>query len=115
MSHVRIQQAAAQRLDDIYQYGMRQWGVRQAEDYLRGLFATFDNIADQQVASRPIPAEFGVRGYYYRYWKHFVYWKVLRTGDIGIATILHEKMHQTARFKDDFGALSDNRGQPDRS
>ena len=102
MNTVRIQEAAAQRLDDIYQYGVRQWGTQQAEDYLRGLFATFDHIADQQVVSRPIPTEFGVRGYYFRYRKHVVYWKKLHTGDTGIVTVLHEKMHQIARFQDDF-------------
>ena len=52
-------------------------------------------------AQCPIPAEFCVHGYYYRYRKHFVYWKVLRTGDTGIVTVLHEKMHQIAHFQDD--------------
>ncbi|MEM6405684.1 MAG: type II toxin-antitoxin system RelE/ParE family toxin [Pseudomonadota bacterium] len=105
-SRVRIQEAAIQRLDDIYQYGVRQWGAKQSEDYLLGLFATFDKIADHQVASRPIPAEFGVQGYYYRYRKHMVYWKTLRTGGIGIVTVLHEKMHQITRFQDDFNLIT---------
>ncbi|MFN4100416.1 MAG: type II toxin-antitoxin system RelE/ParE family toxin, partial [Pararhodobacter sp.] len=34
--------------------------------------------------------------------RHFVYWKRLANGDIGIVTILHERMHQIERFKDDF-------------
>ena len=53
--------------------------------------------------SRPIPAKFGVDGYFYRYQKHFVYWKRLADGDIGIVTILHQRMHQIERFRDDFG------------
>ena len=35
--------------------------------------------------------------------KHFVYWKKLANGDIGIVNILHERMHHIDRFRDDFG------------
>ena len=56
--------------------------------------------------SRPITAEVGVDGYFYRYQKHFVYWKRLADGDIGIVTILHQCMHQIERFRDDFGGKS---------
>ena len=45
-------------------------------------------------------------GYFYRYLKHFVYWKRLADGDIGIVTILHQRMHQIERFRDDFGGKS---------
>ena len=52
--------------------------------------------------SKPIPAEFGIEGLFFRFQRHFVYWKRLANGDIGIVTILHESMHQVERFKDDF-------------
>lgn len=51
--------------------------------------------------SRSVPAEFGVEGYFFRYERYFVYWRRLSNGDIGIVTILHERMHQINRFKDD--------------
>jgi len=54
------------------------------------------------VLSRPVPAEFGVDGYFYRYEKHFVYWRYLASGDVGIVTVLHERMHQIERFSSDF-------------
>jgi plasmid stabilization system protein ParE len=47
--------------------------------------------------------EFGVQGYFFRYERHFVYWRRLGNGDIGIVTILHERMHQIDRFREDFG------------
>jgi toxin ParE1/3/4 len=53
--------------------------------------------------SRPVPAEFGVEGYVFRYQRHFVYWRKLSNGDIGIVTILHERMHQIDPLRDDFG------------
>ena len=37
-----------------------------------------------------------------RYITRFVYWRRLSNGDIGIVTILHERMHQIGRFGEDF-------------
>ena len=55
------------------------------------------------MTSRPVPAEFGVEGYFFQYERHFVYWRRLSNGDIGVVTILHERMHQIDRFRQDFG------------
>lgn len=103
MVAVRVQEAASHRINEIYAYTRDQWSEEQAENYLTGLFELFDRIARREVVSRPIPAELGVEGYVVRYERHFVYWRVLANGDIGIATILHERMHQIDRLRDDFG------------
>ncbi|WP_262298324.1 type II toxin-antitoxin system RelE/ParE family toxin [Microvirga sesbaniae] len=103
MASVRVQEAASHRLDEIYRYTRDQWGAEQAERYITGLFAAFAKIDTHEVLSRPIPAEFGLDGYFFRYERHFVYWRKLSNGDIGIVTILHERMHQIDRFRDDFG------------
>lgn len=103
MAQVRIQEAAAFRLDDIYRYTRDRWGVQQADRYITDLFAAFDRIAAHGTASRPIPAAFGVEGYFFRHERHFVYWRNLSDGSIGIVTILHERMHQTDRLREDFG------------
>lgn len=101
--NVRIQDAASFRLDEIYRHTRKRWGTAQAERYITGLFAAFDGIANHQTLSRPIPAEFGVAGYFCRYERHFIYWRWLSDGDLGIVTILHERMHQIDRFREDFG------------
>ena len=103
MTSVRVQEAASLRIDEIYRYTRDRWGTAQAVSYITGLFDAFERIATGGVPSRPIPADFGVEGYVFRYEKHFVYWKRLRNGDIGIVTVLHERMHQMDRFRDDFG------------
>lgn len=100
---VRIQEAASLRLDEIYRYTRDQWGEDQADRYVVDLFAAFDKIESRGVSSRPIPAEFGVEGYYFRQAHHFIYWRRLPTGDIGIVTILHARMHQMDRFREDRG------------
>ena len=53
--------------------------------------------------SRPVPAALGVDGYVFRYERHFVHWRRLSNGDIGIVTLLNERMHQNDRFREDFG------------
>lgn len=103
MTAVRIQEAASRRLDDIYRYTLDQFGAAQAERYIEGLFEAFGKIATHSVLSRPVPADFGVDGFSFRYESHVVYWRRLENGDIGIVTILHVRMHQIDRFRRDFG------------
>lgn len=103
MPGVRVQRAAALRLDEIFRYTRERWGQQQAVRYIEGLFRAAHGVADHSTPSRPIPAAFGIRdGYFFRYQHHFVYWRTLGNGDIGIVTVLHEKMHQIERFHDDF-------------
>ncbi len=104
MKAVRVQAAAALRIDQIYRYSRERWGVARADAYILGLFGIFEEIAAGEAPSRPIPADFEVDGYVVGYGKHFVYWKTLDNGDIGIVTVLHERMHQMDRFREDFGA-----------
>lgn len=100
---VRVQQAASHRLDDIYSYTRERWSEAQADRYVTGLFDAFARIETHGVTSRPIPVEFGVEGFVFRYERHLVYWRRLSNGDIGIVTVLHERMHQIERFREDFG------------
>ena len=101
---IRVLQAAAWRLDEIYRYTRQNWGEAQADLYIRGIFDACEGIATRRTLSRPIPAEFGIEGgYFFRYERHFVYWRYFAGSDIGIVTVLHERMHQRERFRDDFG------------
>ncbi len=102
MAKYLLQPAADHRLDEIYLYTLRTWGEAQADDYIRGLFGHFEAIADREVVWHPIPAGFEVCGYFSRYRHHFIYWKQLSDGRIGIVTILHERMHLVGRLRDDF-------------
>jgi len=102
MAQFFIQNAASFRLDEIYRYTSEKWGAAKAESYIFGMFEAFEKIDTHEVLSRPIPAQFGVDGFFFKYEKHIVYWKYLSTGVVGIVTILHERMHQIERFKEDF-------------
>lgn len=79
---------------------------------MTGLFETFERIETRGITSKPVPAEFGVNGYFFRHEQHFVYWRRLSNGDIGIVTILHERMHQIDRFREDFGLAPSDQATP---
>jgi toxin ParE1/3/4 len=98
----RIQDGAGHRLDQIYAYTLETWGEAQAERYILGLFERFEAIAARRFPWRPIPAEFRVDGFVCRYESHFIYWKMLADGAVGIVTVLHARMHQLDRFREDF-------------
>lgn len=103
MSGYRLLRSVEPRLDEIYLYTLDNWGEAQADQYINGLFDRFEAIVHNAFPWRPIPAEFKIDGYVCRYEKHFIYWKILADGTIGIVTILHERMHQIERFRDAFG------------
>ena len=102
MTQFLTRNAASFRIDEIYRYTLEQWGAGKAESYISGLFEAFEKIEAHEVFSHPIPAEFGVDGFFFKYEKHFVYWKYLSNGVVGIVTILNERMHLIERFKEDF-------------
>jgi len=97
----RVQEAAGRRIDDIYTYARGTWGDAQADRYIRGLFKRFEDIAARRIAWRSVPGDLNIDGFYCRYEHHYVYWRLLSDGAVGIVTILHERMHQIDRFRDD--------------
>jgi plasmid stabilization system protein ParE len=103
VASIRVQEAASWRLDEIYRYTRDHWGPAKADKYITGLFESFDLIETHRILSKPIPAEFGVEGYFFRYERHFVYWRPLTDDTIGIVTILHERMQQIDRLREAFG------------
>ncbi len=98
---IQIEEAASLRLDEFYRYTRDRCSEGQAQTNITGSFAAFEQIETRGVVSRPVPAEFGVERFFFRYQRHFMYSRRLSNGDIGIVTVLHERLHQTARPKDD--------------
>lgn len=102
-AQIRVQEAASYRLDEIYRYTRDRWGTEQADRYISGMFEAFEGIETHTTLSRPVPATFGVDGFFFRHERHFVYWRRLPNGHIGIVTVLHERMHQIDSLREDFG------------
>ena len=93
---------AGHRLDEIIDYTREECGEDQAIRYFDGFLACFDAIAERRVRWRTIPASFGAEGYFCRYQRHFVYWRILPDGTVGIVTILHERMQQMDLLREAF-------------
>jgi toxin ParE1/3/4 len=98
LTRFRVDPVAAHQIDEIYDYSRRHWGAEQAEHYVHGLFEHFDAISDRRVTWRPIPAGFGVPGFYSRYVQHFVYWRTRSDGNVAIFSVLHVRMQQAVRL-----------------
>ena len=48
---IRVQEAASLRLDEIYRYTRDRWGEAQAEIYITGPFAAFEQIEQVELES----------------------------------------------------------------
>ncbi len=99
----KVLKSAGIRIDNIFQYSRDHWSQKQAEYYIEGMFKHFEAIANGHTLLKPIPAEFEVQGFFSLYEKHVIYSKDLTSGQVGIVTVLHERMHQIEHFREDFG------------
>jgi hypothetical protein len=76
-------------------------GRRAGQAVFRWTIRRYRRVGGHRTHSRPIPVEFGVKGFYFRYERHFVYRQQFSNGDIGVVSILHDQMHQVRRLRDD--------------
>jgi len=96
-----IQPAASARLEEIYRHTVDHFGPAQADRYLDGAFALFDDVAERRITWQRIPGEFGVDGFFARYQSHFVFWKRRSDGQIAIVAVLHQRMDLARRLRED--------------
>ncbi|WP_022953143.1 type II toxin-antitoxin system RelE/ParE family toxin [Leucothrix mucor] len=101
MAQYKVLKAASHRIDEIYLYTWDNWGENQAKEYITGMFLCFEKIANREVLWRNIPAKYEVSGYYTAYQKHFIYWRELSDGSVGIATVLHQSMNLMDRLSEE--------------
>jgi len=52
-----------------------------------------------------VPADIKRSAYFSRYEHHYVFFRELKNGDLGIMSILHERMNLPVRLKEDLAAL----------
>lgn len=99
MSGYLLGPQADQQLDQIYEYTAGEWGQDQADHYVELLFQYFADVSTKNVIWRAVPAQFGIEGYFGKCEHHFIYWKVLETGEVGFVAIVHERMHQIEQIR----------------
>jgi toxin ParE1/3/4 len=90
MSLVVLSPKAKSDLDDIWNYTLTEWGINQAEKYVRELWASLQRLADNTSISVDISQ---VRKGYRksRVGSHVVFFKLTENG-INVVRILHRRM-----------------------
>jgi len=92
---------AEARLIEIWDYTLAKWGEEQADSYVRDLIAVIHDMQGRRHLWRPV-ADKSLRGVWFlRHRHHFVFFRELSGGIIGVISILHENMDLPARLKAD--------------
>ncbi len=98
---VRIFPAARARLLEIWDYTERKWSVEQADRYVGELVAAIEQILEQPHRIKRVRQK-GLSGvHYFRHRHHFIFFRKLERGNIGVMSILHENMDIPSRLKED--------------
>lgn len=99
----RILPAAEERLIQIWDYTLEQWDEAQADAYVRALIESAQKLTERRRHWRKVPHK-SLRGIWFvRFRNHFLFFRELKSGDVGVISILHENMDIPARLKEEDG------------
>lgn len=107
----RFYRNADRQQDAIWRYTHKMWGEVLAEKYISGLHAYIQQLADRKIAWRPLPSQFTVPAdldvevYFGHYRKHYIFFKEIHKGVIGIMAIFHESMDIPVRLGLDLNSV----------
>ena len=99
--------------DKIWHDTVEKWGEQQAIAYVTGLHAHLQRLCEDRVIWRKLPQQLAVpadikrEAYFSRYERHYVFFRELDNGDLGVMSILHERMDLPVRLVDDLAMLFD--------
>lgn len=111
MAGYRFYPRADAAQDRIWRDTLAEWGEAQADTYIRGLHAHLQRLCDNRLIWRrlpqrlAVPADVKLIAYFSRYEHHYVFFRELGNGDLGVMSILHERMDMAVRLKEDLAAL----------
>lgn len=99
----RILSTAKVRIFEIWTYTEVNWGEPQADKYVRDLVDVMQRLGSNRGGWKPVPDP-ALRGVFFvKHASHFIFFKELTLGDIGVITVLHESMDIPARLREDTG------------
>lgn len=113
MSGYRFYPTADARQDEIWDYTLNEWGEQQAEKYIIELHSHLSKLANNKLLWQDLPTrlvipnDLSLSVYFSHYSKHYIFFRELSDGTIGIMTILHETMDVPIRLKEDLTKLKD--------
>ncbi|MCM2476925.1 type II toxin-antitoxin system RelE/ParE family toxin [Rhizobium sp. CG5] len=101
--------------DRIWKDTAEIWGEAQAIAYIHGLHAHLAKLAESRALWRrfpetmPISSQLKDKAYFSRYEKHYVFFRELPGGHIGVMSILHHRMDIPRRLANDLSAFDAKR------
>ncbi len=101
MAH-RILPSAKERMIEIWDYTCEKWGEEQADSYVSGLFVELDKISLARHRWNRVDNDELADVFVAKYRHHFVFFRELTDGQLGVISILHEKMDIPMRLIEDF-------------
>lgn len=92
----KLKPRAVEDLEGIYAYSLRGWGAERADQYIRDIFAAFQNLADNDKLGRDYKH---VRPdlYAFNIVSHEIFYKVTSDG-ITVIRVLHKSMDSRKHF-----------------
>lgn len=97
----KIFPAAESRLIEIWDYTLDRWREKRADAYIRGLVTAIHALEGNRHLWRRVPDKTLAGIWFARHEHHYIFFRELSRGTIGVITVLHENMDLPARIKDD--------------
>jgi toxin ParE1/3/4 len=97
----KIYPVAKERLLDIWDYTEKTWGAEQADRYVRELVAAIKAIEGKRHRWRSVMDEALPGVFFFRHQHHYVFFRELSKGTLGVISILHETMDIPSRLRED--------------
>ena len=111
MATFRLFSSVENTLEDIWSYSYGRWGEEQANRYIHDLYRCMDQLAANRLRWRETPQSLCVprdithKVYFHHHQRHYVFFRELQAGDIGILSIVHDAMDVPVRLARDLEAL----------
>lgn len=96
----KIFAAAESRLIEIWDYTLKMWGEDQADTYVHGLVDAINALNANRSLWRPIADKTLAGLWFVRHEHHYIFFRELSGGVVGVITVLHENMDLPARIKE---------------
>jgi toxin ParE1/3/4 len=86
---------------EIWDYSFKKWGEDQADAYVRGLVDAIHTLHANRSLWRPVIDKSLAGVWFVRHEHHYIFFRVLSGGVVGVITVLHENMDLPARIREE--------------
>lgn len=97
----KIYPAARERLLDIWDYTERTWGEEHADQYVRNLVSAIQAVGGERYRWRSVQDEALPGVFFFRHRHHYIFFRELSEGTLGVISVLHENMDIPSRLRED--------------